>query len=370
MTPVQYHSGKFPPATLDLARLFPLIGPASAELARFAGTLSAIPNAEVLLSPLTTQEAVLSSKIEGTQATIGDVLEFEAGKEPISEKKEADILEVLNYRAAMRGAVEQMSKLPLSQRLVRDAHRRLMQGVRGQNKTPGDYRRTPNWIGPPNRPIEEARFIPPPADRVPDAMSAWERYLHADAPDRLVQLAILHAEFEAIHPFLDGNGRLGRLIVPLFLVDKKLLSGPTFYISAYFEAHRDEYYERLLAVSRDDDWTGWCLYFLTAVIEQARDNTAKAGAILNLYRQKGDWLAQTTGSRHAVRAIDWFFNRPIFKTSDFVDSADVPKRTAHRILTIAREKRLLRTLRAASGRRPAVLCFSELMNIAEGRRVF
>ncbi|MGH8581792.1 MAG: Fic family protein, partial [Gammaproteobacteria bacterium] len=200
MPPVHYHHGRFPPTELDLQRLLPLVGPANAELARYDGILSAIPNASVLLAPLTTQEAVLSSRIEGTQATFGEVLEFEAGEDASSEEKKTDIHEVLNYRAAMRHAVTQMETLPLSQRLMKGAHQVLMKGVRGQNKAPGDYRRLPNWIGPSGCTVETARFVPASAERVPDAMSAWERYLHADAPDKLIQLAILHAEFEAIHP--------------------------------------------------------------------------------------------------------------------------------------------------------------------------
>ncbi len=310
MAAVQYQYDHFPPTALDWLRLLPLIGPASAAVARYEGILHGIPNADVLLSPLITQEAVLSSKIEGTQATFGEVLEFEATGEAADGGKTADIHEILNYRAALKHAVHQMETLPLSQRVVKDAHRVLMQGVRGQNKTPGEYRRIPNWIGPPGCTAETARFVPAGADRVPDAMSAWERYLHTEAPDKLVQLAILHAEFEAVHPFLDGNGRIGRLLVPLFLVEKKLLSTPNYYISAYLESHRDEYYERLLAVSRDDDWTGWCEFFLTAMIRQAEDNQAKAMAILDLYRAKKDWIAELTHSHHAIRALDRLFSRP------------------------------------------------------------
>jgi Fic family protein len=372
MPAVQYHYDHFPPVNLDWPRLLPLIGPASAAVARYEGVLHGIPNSAVLLSPLTTQEAVLSSKIEGTQATFGEVLEFEAAGEAQASgsEKAADIQEVLNYRAALRHAVKLMETLPLSQRMVKEAHQVLMEGVRGQNRTPGEYRRVPNWIGPAGCTAEHARFVPAGADRVPDAMSAWEKFIHTDAPDKLVQLAILHAEFEAIHPFLDGNGRLGRLLVPLFLVDKKLLSSPNFYISAYLEAHRDEYYERLLAVSRDDDWTGWCEFFLTAMARQAEGNQAKALAILDLYRKKKDWIAELTHSHHAVRALDWFFSRPIFGTSDFVSSAGIPKPTANRILRLTRAKGLLTELRSASGRRPAILVFSDLVNIAEGKQIF
>ncbi|GMU36489.1 MAG: hypothetical protein AMXMBFR22_06800 [Phycisphaerae bacterium] len=194
MAATRYHEGKFPPAKLDWERLIPLIGPANAAVARYEGVLHGIPNAQVLLSPLTSQEAVLSSKIEGTQATLGEVLEFEAAAESATGEKRDDIQEVLNYRQAMRHAVEAMKKLPLSQRVVRDAHRVLMHGVRGENKTPEDYRRIPNWIGPAGCKVEQVRFVPPGADRVPELMSAWEKCLNGEAPDKLVQLALLHAD--------------------------------------------------------------------------------------------------------------------------------------------------------------------------------
>lgn len=369
---VAYHQGQFPPGALDWPQLLPLIGPANAAVARYEGVLHGIPNPNVLLSPLTTQEAVLSSRIEGTQATIGEVLEFEAEGEPGDEStaKKADIHEVLNYRAALAEASRLLEELPLSQRLIRLTHERLMQGVRGRNKAPGEYRRIPNWIGPEGCTIEQARFIPCSAEALPNAMTAWEAYIHAPAPDALIQLSILHAEFEAIHPFLDGNGRLGRLIIPLFLKSKGLLSAPNFYLSEYLESHRDEYYDRLLAVSRDGDWTGWCAFFLRAIIDQAGTNQAKAQAIHALYTARKDWMVEATRSQYGVRALDWFFSRPIFVASDFVTQADIPEPTAKRILRLVRDNGLLREIRASSGRRPAVLAFPELLNICEGRDAF
>lgn len=370
--PVLYHQDGFPPPDLDWPRLLPLIGPANAAIARYEGLLHSVPNPNILLSPLTTQEAVLSSRIEGTQATLGEVLEFEAEDDQAEEPtaKTADIQEVLNYRAALFEAAALMRELPLSQRLIRQTHVVLMQGVRGRNKDPGQYRRIPNWIGPEGCTIEKARFVPIAADRLPQAMDAWEKYLHADTSDLLVQLAVLHAEFEAIHPFLDGNGRLGRLIIPLFLSSRGLLSRPNFYLSEYFEAHREEYYERLLAVSRDGDWTGWCIFFLRAVIAQAGINQAKTTAILDLYGKRRDWIAEATKSPYGARALDWIFARPIFKSSDFVASVDIPRPTAIRILRVVREHGLLREVRPASGRRSAVYAFSELLNLAEGREAF
>lgn len=373
--PVLYHQGGFPPPHLDWPRLLPLIGPANAAIARYEGVLHGVPNPNVLLSPLTTQEAVLSSRIEGTQATLGEVLEFEAEDGPPDEStpKKADIQEVLNYRAALAEATRLMNELPLSQRLIKRTHEVLMQGVRGRNKDPGEYRRIPNWIGPEGCTVETARFVPVGADQLPEAMDAWEAYLHAEAPDipdKLVQLAVLHAEFEAIHPFLDGNGRLGRLIVPLFLFSEGLLTRPNFYLSEYLESHRDEYYDRLLGISRDGDWTGWCEFFLRGLIAQAETNQTKATAILDLYRVRKDWIAEVTHSQYAVRALDWMFERPIFKSSDFVESADIPRPTATRILRVVRDNGLLREVRPAAGRRAAVFAFSELLNLAEGRPAF
>lgn len=370
--PVAYHEGRFPPAALDLGALFPLVGPANAAIARYEGVLAGIPNPDILLSPLTAREAVLSSKIEGTQVTLGEVLEFEAQGQLFDEStpKKAEAREVLNYRAALREAEGLMKQIPLSQRLIKAAHRVLMAGVRGRNKDPGAYRRIPNWIGPEGCRIEQARFVPPGADAIEPAMTAWEAYVHADAPDRLVQLAIVHAEFEAIHPFLDGNGRIGRLIIPLFLFAHGLLSRPNFYLSEYLEAHRDEYYDRMLAVSRDDDWSGWVAFFLRGIIAQAEANTTKAQAILALHQHKRDWVVEITRSQYAVRALDWIFQRPIFKTPDFIASAQIPPPTARKIIRDLRDNGLLREMVPASGRAPATYVFSELLNIAEGRGVF
>lgn len=370
--PVQYHYGKFPPAKLEWEKLIPLIGPASAALARYDGTLAAVPNSAILLSPLTTQEAVLSSRIEGTQATMGEVLEYEAegDSKDISPERKADINEVLNYRKAMWHSIELLKELPLCQRIIREAHRILMTGVRGQGKAPGDYRKIPNWIGPPGCRIEEAKFVPISADKLQRGVDTWERYVHEDAPDRLVQLALLHAEFEALHPFLDGNGRLGRMCVPLFMYKHGLIQSPMFYISAFFESHRDEYYERLLAISRDDNWTDWCVFFLRAIAAQAIDNQTKATAILKLYEDKKAQVVALTHSQYAIHALDFLFAHPIFTAPHFTRHSEIPKPTAARILTLLRDANLLHTLREGKGGRSGVYVFHELINIAEGAAIF
>ena len=366
MPPVHYHTGGFPPEKLDWPKLIPFIGPTMAAVARYDGTLAAIPNPRILLAPLTTQEAVLSSRIEGTIATMGEVLGFEAGQEPASPTRRGDFQEVLNYRAALRQAEAMLRELPLSQRVIREAHRVLLSHTRGEGMAPGEYRRTPNWIGPPDCTIDEARFVPIDAGDLLDAMSAWERYIHADAPDQLVQLAILHAEFEALHPFLDGNGRLGRLLVPLFLWQRGHIREPTFYVSAYFEAHRDAYYEGLLAVSRDDDWTGWCRFFLQAVQAQAEDNLTRVQGILDLYERMKRRVASLTRSHYAIYALDWIFERPIFGSADFVANSASAKRTARRILDVLCENDILRVIVPGAGRRTAILAFPDLLEIVEG----
>jgi len=370
--PVKYHSGKFPPTSLNWKKLIPLIGPANAAVARYDGLLNAIPNSAVLLSPLMTQEAVLSSRIEGTQATMGEVLEFEAesGKADIAEEKRKDIEEIINYRKAMRRAEDLLRELPLCQRVIKEAHAVLLEGVRGHNKSPGEYRKIPNWIGPPGCSIEEARYVPVEADALPEAMSAWERYINEDEPDRLVQLAVMHAEFEAIHPFLDGNGRLGRMLVPLFLAKNGLLSEPMFYISAFFESHRDEYYDRLLAVSSDNDWTGWIAFFLKSVIEQARENQSKAQAIGSLFEDTLHRINELTRSQYAVHATRFLFERPVFKASDFYNNPNMTPESGRRILNLLKENKFFRELRPSRGRRPAILAFRKLLNITEGREVF
>ena len=371
MPPVYYHEGKFPPdERLDWSKLIPLIGRAAAAVARYDGLLGATPNPDVLLAPLTTREAVLSSRIEGTQATMGEVLEYEAGREPDSPARREDIHEVLNYRSAMRHAETMLADLPLSLRVIREAHQVLLSGGRGKGKSPGEYRRVANWIGPPGCTIEQAKFVPIGADRLPEAMGLWERNIHRDAPDPLVQLAILHAEFEALHPFLDGNGRLGRMLVPLFMWHTGLIRAPRFYISAFFEARRDVYYEGLLAVSRDDDWTGWCRFFLEAVQVQAEDNLAKAQGIIDLYDRMKERVTELTRSQYAIRALDWIFAYPIFLSTHFVRDAGIPEATARRFLRVLREREILEPVTRGRGRRGSILIFPSLLNITEDGEAF
>lgn len=227
-----YIPQSLPLSVLDYGRIIRKIGPANAALARYDGLLQSVINPSVMLSPLTNREAVLSSKIEGTQATVDEVLEFEAGIDFDGEKAQ-DIQEIRNYRKALVLATEVLVDRPFTLSLVCQMHAVLMDSVRGANKTPGQFRLEQNWIGPAGCPIEQATFVPPSPLPLRDHLQAWEAYLAVDDVDMLVQVAIVHAQFELIHPFKDGNGRIGRLLIPLFLFQKRALSRPMFYLSEY-----------------------------------------------------------------------------------------------------------------------------------------
>ncbi len=370
MPAVKYHYGHFPPKNLDWSRLSPLIGPASLALGEFKGLLDAIPNPHVLLAPLTEQEAVLTSRIEGTQATLSEVLQYKAeGDRPAFSEQRDDIREIVNYRQAVLHAINRMDTLPLCGRLLKEAHAILMRSVRGRNKDPGNYKRTLNLIGAPGSTEETATFIPITPDKLADGITAWEQFLHSKQPDPLVQLGLVHAEFEALHPFLDGNGRLGRMLVPLFLFERKILNSPDFYISEYLEAHREVYYERLLAVSRDGDWTGWCVFFLQALAAQALENTRKARAIMKLYEARKVWIAEKARSRYGVAALDFIFGQPVFRASDFGQIQGIPRSSASNILRKIRDDLLVEVI-PASGRKAAIYAYSELLDIAEGKGDF
>lgn len=370
---VSYHYNMFPPDQfIDWTEIVGLLEPAIAALARYDGVLSGIPNSALLFSPLTTQEAVLSSQIEGTQATMGEVLKFEADEEDsgFSETKKNDIHEILNYRRAIRHAMNELKTMPLCQRVVKSTHEVLMDSVRGANRDPGEYRKIPNWIGPPGCKMEDASYIPISADKLQDGMSDWEKYLNSDQKSKLVQLAVLHAEFESLHPFLDGNGRLGRMIIPLFLFSVGMIKSPMFYISAYFDKHKTEYYQRLRDVSERNDWTDWCKFFLVAVAEQSEINRRKAEAIINLYNTMKAEIPNKTRSQYGIVALDFIFDRPIFNASEFIKQKGLTAPTARRILTVFRESGILNELAPASGRRSAVYSFDQVLNLAEGYEAF
>jgi Fic family protein len=365
-----YVPKKLPMKGLDWGRLIPEIGAANRAIAHYDGVLRAIPNPEILLSPLATQEAVLSSRIEGTRATLAEVLEFEAGK-AAEEEKRRDIEEIVNYRRALRSAEAALDRRPFNLNLLRQLHGILLEGVRGRDKGRGRFRTVQNYIAAPGASIEQAEFLPPAPAGVLEAMQEWETYYHADERDALVQLAIVHAQFEVIHPFVDGNGRLGRMLVPLFLFEKGILQRPMFYLSAYLEAYRAEYYARLRALNGIETWQAWIAFFLEAVTRQARLNSDKAHGILELYgRLKREALALTR-SQYAVPFLDHLFHQPVFAPSDLLPFDDMPSKPVVMELTRKfRQAGILTVIREARGRRGQILALGDLVNLCEGRRIF
>lgn len=298
-----------PPALTFDAKLVSGISDADRALGRLAGVGSTLPNPYLLITPFLRREAVLSSRIEGTQATLSELVLFEAiaGSRPES----SDIREVANYVAALEYGISPEQPLPLSLRLIRDLHRVLMQGVRGQERTPGEFRTSQNWIGPPGALLDNATFVPPAPTEMMAALDDLEEYLHkADDLPPIVRLAVIHYQFEAIHPFLDGNGRVGRLLMGLLLHHWKLLPQPLLYLSAYFERNRDSYYRLLLLVSTTGEWSNWIRFFCAAIADQATDALTRSGQLLNLREDYRNRLFGARASALPLRLVDELFMRP------------------------------------------------------------
>ncbi|MCD4704396.1 MAG: Fic family protein [Methanosarcinaceae archaeon] len=364
--PKPYEPMSLPLDCIDWAAHANLIGKASVSLGRYDGIMQGIINPNVLLSPLITREAVSSSRIEGTQASVEEVLEYEADpkEEGLFERRD-DIHEVLNYRKALYSAESLLKDRPIHINMIRELHRILLANVRGRDKEPGEIRRIQNYIASPGSPIEEATFVPPVPSMVPDALSGWEWYLHSDDKDPLVQLAVLKGQFELIHPFRDGNGRIGRMLIPLILYSKGLISRPAFYLSSYLEKERDNYYNALLGISRDGDWDSWISFFLNAIIEQSQDNCDKAKKILRHYDEMKETIPEITHSQYSISAIDTIFSSPIFNTSMFIEKSGIPRMSAVRLLKEMAQNDIITIIRKGRGRRPTIYAFRTLMDITE-----
>lgn len=352
---------------LDYKRLLPLVGRANAALARYTGMLQGIPSPSVMLSPLTDQEATLSSRIEGTQATLDEVFKYEAGS-PDKEDKYYGFREIINYRTALReGHAHLRESRPLSLHLVRQLHGLLMEEVRGQDKTPGAFRTTQNHIGRPGSTIAEASFVPPEPLVLKEHLQAWEQYMASDDLDPLLQTAVMHAQFEILHPFNDGNGRVGRMLIPLFLHYKKALAQPVFYLSEYLEKHRQAYYRHLLAISDAGAWSDWVAFFLNAVAVQAETNTRKVAAIQNLHKDMQERVRKITHSQYIVYILDAIFSKPIFSVPNLARQMHrnhgVNRTTVSDLLRSITTAGILDTIRPGRGGRATILCFTQLMRI-------
>jgi Fic family protein len=296
-------------------------------LGRLASAGRYLKDPTVFVRPHITREAVASSRIEGTEASLSDVLQAEA----VGDERSHDVREVRNYINALERGIELLRELPISQRLVRELHKTLMQGIRGRDKRPGELRELPVYIGSPTESAETAVFVPPLHPLLPDLLGDWERFVHDDPRiPVLVQCAMLHYQFETIHPFMDGNGRLGRLLIVFFLMEKGLLPAPLLYISAYLETHRREYYDRLQAVRERGELEEWIQFFLTAVTAQSKDAVDRSERLFELRER---YRTQLAGSRsRATEVVDLLFENPFLTARTVVDRLRVTNQGALKLI--------------------------------------
>jgi Fic family protein len=288
-----------------------LLSQADRCLGRLDGVTSILPNPDFFVAMYVRYEAVLSSQIEGTQSTLEDVLQFEV--DPKGDDRVKDVQEVVNYIAAMNHGLERLPDFPLSLRLIREIHAKLLDGTRGANRTPGEFRQSQNWIGPTGCTLQTATFVPPPVAEMQDALANLERFLHDPAPMPLLILCgLAHAQFETIHPFLDGNGRVGRLLIAFLLCHRQALQQPLLYLSHYFKLHRAEYYDRLMAVRTEGNWEGWLKFFLRGVADVSQDATATARQILKLREESRVLIArELENSVSGQLLLDYLFEHPL-----------------------------------------------------------
>lgn len=364
---VEYHYGKFPPEDLAHASLIEPLVKATSALARYDQVLKTMLNREILLAPLRNQEAVISSRMEGTVSTMDEILEYEADHGENDESgvgTRSEVIETILYRRAMTTAQREMEGgQPLSPFMIRKLHERLLYLGRGAAKAPGQYKSEQNYLV--DRSKRNVLFRPISPEQLVPGIEKLSSYLDSDAETALLKTAISHAEFEALHPFNDGNGRIGRMLITLLLWSFGVISSPHFYISAYFEEEKDEYLDRLRLVSAENDWTGWCGFFLRALEEQANRNLCIAERISELYLEMRRQFHDLLSSKWSNAAVDFVFTNPVFRNNRFTNQelSGIPPQTARKFSKILYENGILRMAVQPSGRRPAMYSFEPLMRL-------
>ena len=320
-----------PPLKLD-DKLLGLLSTADQSLGRLDSVADMLPNSDLFVSMYVRKEAVLSSQIEGTQASLADVLEYEANF--LHRQLPADVLETFNYVKAMNAGLTRLDELPLCNRLIREIHGILMDGVRGQERSPGEFRTSQNWIGAPGSVIDNASYVPPPPHEMTRAMGELETYLNSeDLSPVLIRAGLAHGQFEMIHPFLDGNGRLGRLLITFLLCQQEVLSKPLLYLSAYFKQYQAEYYERLRAISNEGDWEGWMKYFLKGVAEVSKEATETARRIIVMREEHSRLVVGGVRGQNGLTLLDYLYNSPIVTYNHVRDRLGVSYSTANNLIS-------------------------------------
>lgn len=364
---VRYHYGKFPPVLTDFRALIHPLSRASGALARYDQMLKGMHSSDILLAPLRSQEAVISSRMEGTISTLDEVLRYAAEQEGGEEERPdrqhgSEAMEVWLYSRAMLMAQEHIKNGgPLSNWLIRSAHRVLLDFGRGSHLSPGEFKTEQNYLADKGR--REVMFIPISPERLGEGLDDLFTFINDDGCEILIRTAIAHLEFEALHPFRDGNGRIGRMLIPLMLWRSHAITDPHFYISRFFETNRDEYIDRMRAVSASDAWTDWIVFFLRAVEDQAQANLRKAEQIRALYENMKERFRDILSSQWSTTALDFMFTRPVFRNNVFTGKSNIPPATAHRFIRNLCAAGLLQTLAPAAGRRPALYAFEPLISL-------
>lgn len=362
---VSYHYDKFPPGKLDYSLLVHPLVKATDALARYDQMLKNMHNSEILLAPLRSQEAVISSRMEGTVSTMDEILKYEADFEENpadTTSTRSEVIETYLYQRALKSAQKAMeSGQPLSQSLIKAAHQQLLSFGRGATKSPGQYKTDQNYLV--DKTKRNVLFVPVRPEKLQDGMDNLFKYIEESKDAALVKAAVSHIEFEALHPFKDGNGRIGRMIITLLLWKSGVISAPHFYISGYFEENKDAYIDSMKAVSEEDDWTSWCAFFLEAVEKQAISNLEIAENIRALYEQMKQEFSDALASKWSLNALDFVFTNPVFRNNKFTKHSGIPSSSAARFTRVLLEKNLLTTVEEPSGRRPAMYIFEPLMRM-------
>ncbi len=362
---VDYHYECFPPSYLDYSKLVSQLVKATDAVARYDQMLKNMHNSEILLAPLRNQEAVISSRMEGTVSTMDEILKYEADYEENSGEAttaRSEVIETVLYQRALKAAQRAMeSGQPLSQFLIRAAHQRLLSFGRGASKSPGEYKTEQNYLADKTR--KNILFVPIRPELLQEGMDRLFSYIEQSTDTPLIKAAISHIEFEALHPFKDGNGRIGRMIITLLLWSSKVISAPHFYVSGYLEENKDLYIDTMRAVSEKNDWTGWCIFFLEAIEQQANRNLQIAENIGALYERMKQEFSDALASKFSVNALDFVFTNPVFRNNKFTSSSGIPSSTAARFARVLLERKLITVLEEPSGRRPAMYAFEPLLEL-------
>lgn len=361
---VPYHDGQFPPQHIDLVKIMPALINASSAIARYDQMLKNMHNNDILLAPLRNQEAVISSRMEGTISTMDEIMQYEAdyAADEYAEHIRTDIIETLLYQRTLKNVQQAINEgYLLSPSLLKTMHQQLLSYGRGATKSPGQFKTEQNYLA--DTLNKKILFIPIAPEKLADGLQRLFDYINQDSNPILLKTAVSHLEFEALHPFQDGNGRIGRMLITLMLWQNQIISEPHFYISGYFEEHKNRYVDLMRQVSQTGDWNEWIIFFLQAVESQSMRNLHISENIRQLYEEMKQVFSQVLASKHALTVLDFIFTYPVFRNSSLAEKTDLPPATANRLSKALHEKGLLTVTEESSGRKSTRYSFEHLMNL-------